>query len=78
MTAVPSALRRAEPTPLSEKLVWSLADTSNAVGVSVRTVQTAISSGQLVPIRVGRRVLLSPDAVRAWLASLQSPVAVAE
>lgn len=72
MPTVPPALRRLAETPLSEKLTWSLADTARATGLSVRTIQHAISRKELTPIRVGRRVLLSPDAVRTWLTSLQS------
>jgi hypothetical protein len=73
--AVPSALRRAEETPLSEKIAWSLVDAAKATSLSTRFIQHAIKRRDLVPMRVGRRVLLSPDTVRDWLASLQSPSA---
>ncbi len=70
-TSTPSALRRPDPTPLSEKLTWSLPDAASATTLSTRTLQSAIYRGDLPAIHVGRRVLLSPDAVRSWLASLQ-------
>ena len=72
MRDTPAALRRPPETPLSEKLTWSLPDAARATGLSTRTIQSAIYRGDLPAIHVGRRVLLSPDAVRAWLASLQS------
>lgn len=72
-SSTPPALRRPDPTPLSEKLTWSLPDAARATGLSTRTIQSAIYRGELQCIRVGRRVLLSPDAVRSWLASLQAP-----
>ena len=68
-TPVPAALRRPEPTPLSDKIVWSLADAANATTLSVRTLQNLIAAGKLPATKVGRRVLLDPAAVKAALLS---------
>ncbi|MDX1969767.1 MAG: helix-turn-helix domain-containing protein [Planctomycetaceae bacterium] len=70
--SVASALQRPVETPLADRLTWSLKDAARSTGLSIRTLQSAISRGDLAAIRVGRRVLLSPDAVRAWLASLST------
>jgi excisionase family DNA binding protein len=70
--AVPSALRRAEETPLSAKIAWSLVDAAKATSLSTRFIQHAVKRGELKPIRAGRRILFAPDAVRTWLESLQA------
>lgn len=69
---VPTALQRENPVPLAERLTWTLPDAARATGLSARTIQAAIYSGDLPAIRVGRRVLLSPAAVRTWLDSKQT------
>lgn len=67
----PLALMPHDQIPIDQKSVWSLEDAALATTLSKRTIQKAIRSGDLTCIRVGRRVLLFPDAIRAWLASLQ-------
>jgi excisionase family DNA binding protein len=62
-------LRRAEETPLSEKLAWSIRDAAAACGVSTRTIQSAAYSGALQSIKVGKRRLFKPADVAAWLDS---------
>ena len=71
-SSVPAALCRSEPVPLSEKLTWSLDDAGRATGLSSRLLQQYIARGELKAIRVGRRILLSPDTLKLWLASLES------
>ena len=66
-TTSPSSLRRPEPVPLNEKTVWSLSDASRATSLSVRTLQKLIASGKLPAKKVGRRVLLCPQAVKKAL-----------
>lgn len=63
--SLPSALRRVEPIPLSDRPVWSLADASAATTLSVRKLQQLIAAGELPARKIGRRVLLDPAAVRA-------------
>ncbi len=65
--SLPAALTRKPPVALSEKLVWSVFETSQATGLSDRTIFKAISAGELRCIRSGRRVLLDPVEVRRWL-----------
>jgi excisionase family DNA binding protein len=72
---IPSALRRPDPIPLSERPVWSLSDGSKATSLSVRTLQKLIKAGKLPASKIGRRVLLDPAAVKAALLSDESPTA---
>lgn len=72
MPAVPIALRRPDPVPLSERAVWSLADASRATSLSVRTLQKLITAGTIPASKIGRRVLLDPAAVKAALLSTPS------
>lgn len=64
---VPAALRRPDPLPLSDRLTLSRDEAARMVGISVRLLQRAISSGDVSVVRLGRRVLLRPTDVRAWL-----------
>lgn len=68
-TAIPPALLRNDPVPLDEKMVWDVRDAARATGLSARTLQQAIAAGALPSIKVGRRRLLDPSDVRAWLNS---------
>jgi excisionase family DNA binding protein len=70
MPAAPPALVRPEPIPMDQRETWSVHETSRMVGVSRRTIQGAIYGGHLKAVRCGRRVLLRPADVRAWLDSL--------
>ncbi len=70
-----SALISAKTIPLSEKLAWSLDEAALATGLCIRTIQMAIDRGELRASRIGRRVLLLPDRVRAWLISCESNAA---
>lgn len=65
MPTHPTALRSLPETPLSEKLLWSLADAERATSLSKRTLQKLIAEGRLPAAKVGRRVLLDPAAVKA-------------
>lgn len=64
---LPPALRRAPEIALDQKIVWSLADASRATSLSVRMLQKMIADGRLPASKVGRRVLLNPDAVKSAL-----------
>lgn len=61
----PSALRRPDPVPPSAKSIWSLSDASRETTLSTRTLQNLIAAGKLPATKIGRRVLLDPQAVRA-------------
>jgi len=63
----PAALHRHQETPLDRKPVWSLDDAASATTLSKRKLQELIALGQIPAAKIGRRVLLNPDAVRAAL-----------
>ena len=42
-------------------------DAANVTRLSVKTILKAIRGGHLVAARVGNRVRIRPDALRAWL-----------
>jgi excisionase family DNA binding protein len=67
MREVPAALKRSDPLPLSQRLTWSIQDAARATGLSARYIWRAVAAGKLPVLRVGRRRLLRPDDVRAWL-----------
>lgn len=67
MSRTPPALRRSVETPLSDKLLWSLSDAERATSLSKRTLQKLIAAGRLPAVKIGRRVLLDPVAVKAAL-----------
>ena len=49
------------------KLALSIAEAADALALSSRTVEELVKMGQLPVVRVGRRVLLPVDKLRAWL-----------
>lgn len=63
----PQALMPQPPVPLNEKLALSIDDVVRATGLSRRKVSELIYTGELPARRVGRRILLSPDAVKQAL-----------
>lgn len=67
MPTPPPALRRPVETPLADKLLWSLADAEQATTLSKRTLQKLIAAGRLPAVKIGRRVLLDPNAVKVAL-----------
>lgn len=69
--AAPAALRRPDPMPLDQRAAWSLTDASRATTLSVRTLQNLIADGRIPATKVGRRVLLDPQAVRSALFSAE-------
>jgi excisionase family DNA binding protein len=64
-TPVPAALRRPTPVPLDQRLAWSIPEAARALGVSERLLSRLVSEGRIPCSRLGRRVLLDPQAVRA-------------
>jgi excisionase family DNA binding protein len=61
----PAALQRPAPTPLSDRVAWSIADSAKALGVSTRLVTRLIAEKKIPAAKLGRRTLLDPAAVRA-------------
>lgn len=49
------------------KLSLSIAEAGESLGLSSRTIEQLIRTGQLPVKRVGRRVLLPVVALQAWL-----------
>lgn len=76
VSTVPSALRKSNPVPLSDRALWSLADASRATSLSVRLIQRLIAEGRLPCVRIGRRVLLDPVATRAALLATSESASV--
>jgi excisionase family DNA binding protein len=58
------------PTALEEKLLWSVRETCERLGLG-RTIVLALAySNQLPSIKVGRRRMFPANRVRDWAASL--------
>lgn len=53
------------------KLALSIAEASAACGIGRTTMYAAIKSGQLHVCKIGRRTLLTEEALREWLARSQ-------
>jgi hypothetical protein len=53
---------------VNDPLLWSLAETARQLGgVSTRTVRRLLDRGDLSPGRVGRRLMVRADSVRAYV-----------
>ncbi len=71
---LPAAVQCPE-RPAVPRLLLPRRDAAVALGVSVRTLDTMTApNGPLVPVRIGRRVLYSPDALKTWIASQSGAV----
>lgn len=57
----------------SIRLLWSVKDTANALGVSHWTVRLHIRCGKLRSVRIGRRVMVDPDDVLRLIEAGRSP-----
>lgn len=64
MRSRPSALIPRPRVPLDEKIAWDIAEASQATGLSETTIKLLVRDGKLMPVKVGRRTLFSPDSVR--------------
>ena len=66
-SALPAALVRPTLTPIP-RLLLSRDEAAVAIGLSVRELDDMTSPrGPIRCVRVGRRVLYSPDALRQWI-----------
>jgi excisionase family DNA binding protein len=53
-------------------LLWNLEETARQLGgIHPKTVRTLIARGELPSVRIGRRILVSPEAVATWIAHNQ-------
>lgn len=64
---MPTALTRSKPIPYADRAAISPAEVAEWSGLSRRTITAHISSGALPVRRIGRRVLVRPSDVLAWL-----------
>lgn len=63
---------QAETTTANERLLWSIAETAEALGMSPRTVTRLVDAGKFPrPIRVGKLLRFSREAVETWLRDQQ-------
>ena len=53
----------------SVERLLTLDETADSLRVSVRTVQRLIAAGQLRPIRIGRRTLITEGEIRTYLSA---------
>jgi excisionase family DNA binding protein len=58
---IPGAVDRADVT--KGKLVYSVPECAEALGVGRNTAYAAVKSGQLPSIRIGRRILIPKSAL---------------
>jgi excisionase family DNA binding protein len=53
---------------MNDTLLWDLAETARQLGgVSTRTVRRLLDRGDIEPRRVGRRLLVTAESVRAYV-----------
>jgi excisionase family DNA binding protein len=57
---------------LDEPLVYSIPDAARRAGLSSSNVRLVIQRGELKARKMGRRVLILDEDLRAWLAALPS------
>lgn len=55
------------PTDPIPPMYLSRDQAAQASGVCARTIDAAIAAGELVAYRVGRRVLIRPEAIWEWI-----------
>ena len=65
-----SPLTLPAPIGAADRLLISARDAARMMSVSERHLWSVTHPrGSLVPVRIGARVLYSPDVLRAWIAS---------
>ena len=65
-----NAFGQRDKVPLAERLSLSPEETSALTGIGLTSVREAISGGVLKAKRHGRRVVVLPAEIKAWLDSL--------
>lgn len=61
------ALQRHPPLALSNRITLSKAEAARSVGVSTRLLELEVAAGRLRIAKVGRRWLVRPADLSAWL-----------
>ena len=64
-------MKNSSPTPLA---LISVNETAKILGICDRTVATLIKTKAIAIVRIGRRTLVSPQAIEAFIASHTSNV----
>jgi hypothetical protein len=63
------------PPAVDDRLLVPARDAARLISVSERTLYSLTAPrGPIVPVRVGTRVLYSPETLRAWIALQIRPV----
>ena len=53
------------------KLAYSIAEACGLLGVGRTTLYSLIKSGDIETFKIGRRRVITDEALRAWLASMR-------
>ena len=61
-----------------KRLAYSIPNASVACGIGRTTIYDAIKRGQLRVCKIGRRTLVTEEALREWLAASGTPSQVKE
>lgn len=75
MTSVAGAGLDARSVLAPRPLAYNVAEAADALRVSPRTVRTLIASHELRAHRIGRRVLVSADALSAFVKAREAEAA---
>lgn len=57
----------------TDRPTLSVAETAELLGISRWLVQQAVHDGSLPSVRVGRRILIPTERLRAWLSGADRP-----
>ena len=60
------------PTQCPEPLLVSAAAAAELLGVSARTLWSLTHTGDMPFVRMGRRIMYSPESLRSWIASQEA------
>lgn len=69
IVVVPPALRPPPEVLIESRLTWSYEDLALMTGLSVPTLRNLVSHHGFPHIRIGHRVLFTPESVRDWFAA---------
>jgi len=65
-----------ERIPSMEKLTFTIRETADVLGISVKSAYDAAARGELPSCRIGRRIVVSRTALDEWLAGQRDVAAV--
>ena len=54
------------PEPWNERVLLGRRRTANALDISLRTLDNLVQNGQLVPIRIGKRIMFSRASIERF------------